>query len=67
MAKKDWTPEERAEWRRQRAEWDRQTEEFKATLARIQARFDAERERRERRRRRLRRFLPFLPADGALS
>lgn len=62
MAKRDWTPEERAEFRRQRAEWDQESRDFKAMYERLKGRWAEEDERRERRRRLLRRLIPFARA-----
>ena len=57
MARRDWTPEEREEFRRDLARWEQERRDFEAMYERLKARWREQDERRERRRRRVRRVL----------
>ena len=59
MARRKWTPEERAAWEAERAEDARVREEFAEVLSRFEAYLRERRERDARRRAFLRRLIPF--------
>lgn len=59
MAKRNWTPDERARWRAERLAAVEARQQLAASIQRLEAKLGEQRARRERRRRLIARLIPF--------